>query len=103
MHFNSICNQTYDLLPICRNNFYNRDMHGSWSIKYVLPAIAPDLNYQELDITNGQMAQEAYMKMNTGSPNSKEVVKLRSNLLKYCKLDTEAMIRIVMYFCKRPL
>lgn len=101
--FNSICNQTYDLLPICRNNFYNRDMHGSWSIKYVLPAIAPDLNYQELDITNGQMAQEAYMKMNTGSPNSKEVVKLRSNLLKYCKLDTEAMIRIVMYFCKRPL
>jgi len=100
--FNSICNQTYDLLPICRNNFYNRDMHGLWSIKHVLPAIAPDLNYQALEIANGQMAQTAFVKMCVEDLSGDEIVKLRADLLKYCKLDTLAMVKIVKYFCERP-
>jgi len=100
--FNSICNQTYDLLPICRNNFYNRDMHGLWSIKHVLPAIAPDLNYQALEIANGQMAQTAFVKMCVEGLSGDEIVKLRADLLKYCKLDTLAMVKIVKYFCERP-
>ena len=100
--FNSICNQTYDLLPICRNNFYNRDMHGLWSIKHVLPAIAPDLNYQALEIANGQMAQTAFVKMCAEGLSDDEIIKLRADLLKYCKLDTLAMVKIVRYFCERP-
>jgi hypothetical protein len=100
--FNSICNRTYDLLPICRNNFYNRDMHGSWSIKHVLPAIAPDLNYQALEIANGQMAQTAFVKMCVEGLSGDEIIKLRADLLKYCKLDTLAMVKIVRYFCERP-
>lgn len=100
--FNSICNQTYDLLPICRNNFYNRDMHGLWSIKHVLPAIAPDLNYQALEIANGQMAQTAFVKMCAEGLSGDEIIKLRADLLKYCKLDTLAMVKIVRYFCERP-
>jgi hypothetical protein len=32
-----------------------------------------------------------------------EIIKLRADLLKYCKLDTLAMVKIVRYFCKRPL
>ena len=30
-----------DLLPIYRNHYYHRDMRGSWSIKAVLPTVAP--------------------------------------------------------------
>jgi hypothetical protein len=100
--FNGICNKTYDLLPFCRSNFYNRDMHGSWSIKHVLPAIAPDLNYQALEIADGQMAQTAFVKMCVEGLSGDEIVKLRSDLLKYCKLDTLAMVKIVRYFCERP-
>ena len=99
--FNAICNKTYDLLPFCRSNFYNRDMHGSWSIKHVLPAIAPELNHQALDIADGQMAQKAFMKMCVESLSSEEVIKLRADLLKYCTLDTLAMVKIVQYFSKR--
>ena len=33
-----------DLLPIVRDNFYHPAMRGSFSIKKVLPVVAPDLN-----------------------------------------------------------
>ena len=33
-----------DLLPITRQYYYHPDMRGSWSIKAVLPTIAPNLN-----------------------------------------------------------
>jgi hypothetical protein len=96
--FDRVCDQTYDLLPICRNHFYHRDMHGSWSIKYVLPAIAPELSYQCLDVANGAMAQEAFMKMIEGGDSSDNTVGIRKALLEYCKLDTLAMIKIAKYF-----
>ena len=96
--FTQVCDQTYDLLPICRKYFYHRDMHGSWSIKYVLPAIAPALSYQALDVTNGGMAQDAYMRLINSNKLAEEVENIRSALLEYCKLDTLAMIKIAKYF-----
>lgn len=96
--FNQVCDQTYDLLPICRNHFYHRDMHGSWSIKYVLPAIAPELNYQDLEVANGAMAQDAFMEMIEGAAGSANYDDTRNALLEYCKLDTLAMIKIAKYF-----
>jgi len=30
-----------DLLPLARQNYYHREMRGSWSLKAVLPTIAP--------------------------------------------------------------
>jgi hypothetical protein len=77
-------------------------MHGSWSIKHVLPAIAPDLNYQALEIVNGQMAQTAFVNMCLEGLSGDEMFNLRADLLKYCKLDTLAMVKIVKYFCERP-
>lgn len=39
-------------------------MKGSWSIKAVLPTIAPDLNYKQLDeVQDGGMAQAAYLEI----------------------------------------
>ncbi|MDP3749713.1 MAG: DUF2779 domain-containing protein [Phenylobacterium sp.] len=51
-----------DLLPIVRDNFYHPRMRGSFSIKRVLPVIAPDLGYSQLeDVADGTAAQLAYL------------------------------------------
>jgi hypothetical protein len=51
-----------DLLPIARQHYYHPSQHGSWSIKAVLPALCPDLRYDQLTgVQDGGMAQEAYL------------------------------------------
>ena len=70
-------------------------MGGSWSIKAVLPVIAPDLSYKEVgEVQDGLAAGEAYLEMlsdKTPEPRKKEIeVALRE----YCKLDTLAMVRV---------
>ena len=84
-----------DLLPLYRTHYYHRDMRGSWSIKAVLPTVAPDLAYSDLDIGHGMQAQSAYMKVI--DPNTPDLQRgqLRAQLLAYCKRDTEAMIRLM--------
>ena len=39
----------FDLLPFAREHYYHPAMMGSWSIKRVLPTIAPDLDYGNLE------------------------------------------------------
>jgi hypothetical protein len=88
-----------DLHPVTRVNYYHPDMLGSWSIKAVLPTIAPDMDYAQLEgIQEGTGASFAYLEAigpDTGA-DKREV--LRKNLLKYCKHDTEAMVRLVHLF-----
>ena len=52
----------FDLHPIVKQCFYHPDMRGSFSIKAVLPVIAPDLSYEALDeVQEGTGAQVAYL------------------------------------------
>jgi len=78
---------------------YHPDMLGSWSIKAVLPTIAPDMDYAQLEgIQEGTGASLAYLEAihpDTGADKREEI---RKNLLKYCKHDTEAMVRLVAFF-----
>ena len=85
----------FDLLPLARNHYYHPDMKGSWSIKDVLPTIAPELDYANLEVSDGAMAQEAYKEAihSQTTPERKEAV--RSAMLKYCEQDTIAMVKIV--------
>ena len=51
-----------DLLPVATKYYYHPDQHGSWSIKKVLPTIAPELSYDTLTtVQNGGGAQQAYL------------------------------------------
>jgi hypothetical protein len=59
---NSIIERMVDLLPIYREHYYHPAMMGSWSIKAVLPTIAPDLDYSNLEVGDGGAAQEAYLR-----------------------------------------
>lgn len=47
-----------DLLPPIRNNVYHPDFRGSFSLKYVLPALVPGLSYKDLAIVDGQEARD---------------------------------------------
>jgi hypothetical protein len=91
----AISERFFDLLPLARSHYYHPDMKGSWSIKAVLPTIAPELDYANLEVSNGGMAQEAYKEAihSQTTPERKEEV--RNAMLKYCEQDTIAMVKIV--------
>lgn len=87
-----------DLMVVFYNkDYYTKDMHGSYSIKYVLPALFPNdesLNYHHLDMVhNGAEASSSYLSLKDKSIEEQE--NIRENLLKYCALDTYAMVKIL--------
>ena len=92
-----IYSNIYDLMiPFRERSYYSKDMDGSYSIKYVLPALFPNdesLNYKNLDlIHNGSEAMDSFASLENKSEEEKKAI--RENLLKYCKLDTYAMVKI---------
>lgn len=91
-------NRIVDLLPIVREHYYHPEMRGSWSIKAVLPTIAPDLIYDNLEVANGGMAQDAFAEIMQSETTPERCRQLRNALLLYCERDTLAMVRIAHYF-----
>jgi hypothetical protein len=88
-----------DLHPVTRVNYYHPDMLGSWSIKAVLPTIAPDMDYAQLEgIQEGTGASLAYLEAIDPETATARREEIRKDLLKYCKHDTEAMVRLVAHF-----
>ncbi len=84
------------MVPFKNRDYYVKEMDGSYSIKYVLPALfkdEPSLNYHNLDLVhNGSEAMDTFKKL--GSYSKEEREKVRESLLKYCELDTYAMVKI---------
>ena len=101
-HLLSIHDGMLDLMvPFQKKWFYTPEMKGSYSIKYVLPALFPNdemLDYQRLTIQNGSMAMDIYATLHTRS--TEEIRQIRQDLLAYCQLDTYAMIKIWHYLSK---
>ena len=95
----AIIERVVDLLPLAREVYYHPSQHGSWSIKKVLPAIAPELNYADLEgVQHGGAAMEAFAEAIHPETQAERKEQLRQQLLKYCELDTYAMIKIWQYF-----
>lgn len=88
----------FDLLPVARAHYYHPDMHGSWSIKNVLPTIAPELSYKGMAVADGGMAQDAYRQLIFNQLTESESQATREALLRYCEKDTLAMVRIAHHF-----
>ena len=84
------------MIPFKDRDYYNKDMKGSYSIKYVLPALFPndpELNYHNLPLIHkGDEASNAYVTLVNKS--KEEVDSIRHGLLVYCELDTYAMVKI---------
>lgn len=90
----------FDLLPLARNHYYHPAMKGSWSIKAVLPTIAPELDYSNLTVAHGGMAQDAYLDLIGTELSGADKVELRKALLAYCEQDTLAMTKINAVFSR---
>ena len=84
------------MIPFRNRDYYTKEMKGSYSIKYVLPALYPndpDLDYTQLSgVHNGGEASNAFL--NLKNQTLEEQQKTRNDLLKYCELDTWAMVKI---------
>lgn len=90
-----ILHRIEDLLPVARANYYHPSQHGSWSLKCVLPALCPDLNYGNLaEVQDGGLAQQAYLEAAHHETTPDRKAEIRKQLLAYCQLDTLALVRI---------
>lgn len=97
-HLMNIHDNMKDLMvPFQKQHFYCKELQGSYSIKYVLPAVCPgdpELDYHNLEgIHNGSEAMSAYAVLDKKS--AEEIEETRKNLLAYCGLDTLAMVKIL--------
>ncbi|MCP6718985.1 MAG: DUF2779 domain-containing protein [Patescibacteria group bacterium] len=88
-------NRTVDLMkPFGNGWFVDKDFLGRASIKYVLPVVVPNLSYKELDIQEGASAQRLWMDTIIREKGNSNKEKLFSDLVKYCEMDTIAMVEI---------
>ena len=84
-----------DLLPLIRSHVYHPGFGGSFSLKYVLPALVPELSYEGMAVANGQDAGLAWESLVRGILDQGEREITRKALLEYCGQDTLALVRIL--------
>jgi hypothetical protein len=99
----ALCGRLVDLLPIAEEHYYHPSQQGSWSIKQVLPAVAPDLRYDALPgVKDGGMAMAAYVEAIAPETAPKRREQIRQELIAYCGLDTLAMVRVWEFLSGGP-
>ncbi|MEX2156742.1 MAG: DUF2779 domain-containing protein [Gemmatimonadales bacterium] len=86
-----------DLHPILRDYVYHPDFHGSFSLKYVLTPMVPELTYSDLVIVDGLVASVEIARLlfvaQKISPEERD--RVRKDLLDYCERDTWAMVKLL--------
>ena len=82
------------MLPFQKRYYYTPEMRGSYSIKAVLPALVPDMRYDDLEVSDGIQAMEVYRRLED-EKDPRRVAEIRDALWEYCKLDTLAMVLIL--------
>ena len=96
-HLLAVRDNIEDLIVLFRNgSCYVAAQNGSFSIKAVLPALFPDdpsLDYSSLEgVRNGAQASATFTEL--ADMDSGDAHAARESLLRYCELDTLAMVRI---------
>jgi len=92
-----IVSRLVDPLPVVREHVYHPDFEGSFSLKTVLPALVPDLGYNDLAIGDGDTASRELTRLVLGDAtlSPAERALKREQLLRYCERDTVAMVRVL--------
>lgn len=81
------------LTPFKSGWYYKPEMGASASIKSVLPAIAPEFSYADLEIGNGGLASNTFHAMIENCFTGDRLATTKQ-LLTYCGRDTEGMVVI---------
>lgn len=92
-----IVDRLWDLAIPFKKYYMDPRMHGSWSLKKVLPVLIPEMGYEDLDVNEGGQASALYKKAMDGKMSVVEKNKLFDDLLKYCARDTIAPLRLIEY------
>ena len=96
----NINKRVFDLMEVFRRGYYvDYRFHGSASIKKVLPVLVPELTYDGMEIGEGATAMTKWYDLvhgdlSTGKNFSVTKQGIAGALLKYCELDTLAMVEI---------
>ena len=83
------------LVPFQSRYLYHPRMSGSASIKKVLPAFVPDLSYNDMEISDGDMASRKYLMCLKGMVSAAEKAKIFNDLRQYCEMDTYAEVKLI--------
>jgi hypothetical protein len=83
----------WNLHPVIREHYYHPEFHGSFSLKRVLPVLAPALSYAYLEVSDGLQASLAYVEP-LETPDLDQRARIQAALLAYCKRDTLAMLEV---------
>jgi predicted RecB family nuclease len=92
-----IAERLFDLLPVVRNHVYDPEFNGSFSLKKVYPALVGGPGYTALAVQDGGAAAhllEDYL-LRGGVPSGAGEESFRTNLLAYCKQDTQALVELL--------
>jgi predicted RecB family nuclease len=86
-----------DLHPVMKNCVYHPDFRGSFSLKYILTPLVPELTYDDLVIVDGRVAsvEIARLLFVADKIPRYERDRVRRDLLNYCERDTWAMVKLV--------
>ncbi len=86
-----------DLHPVIKNTVYHPEFNGSFSLKYILTPLVPDLTYDDLIIVDGMIAsvEIARLLFVADKIPQHEKDRVRQDLLDYCERDTWAMVRLL--------
>ncbi len=81
------------IIPFKKGYFKTESMLAKSSLKAVFPAVCPEIGYDDLEISDGMTAGNAFL--NLYFCNDENIIaQTRKNLLEYCKRDTLAMVKI---------
>jgi hypothetical protein len=79
--------------PFRKDWYYHPGMQGGYSMKNILPAIAPDLSYDQMNVKDGQDAMHVYHQLWYEEDFVKKSRALQ-DLLSYCQRDTLGLYHI---------
>lgn len=92
LHLNA---RVIDLMkPFADETITDPMFKGGASIKAVLPALLPELSYDDLDIREGSSASRLWKEVTLTNPTAREREKVYADLIAYCTRDTWAMVAI---------
>jgi len=83
------------MIPFSKMWFFDKDFFGSASVKKVMPVLAPELSYKEINIGDGLLARRMWTQTVLEGKNQANRGIIIKDLSRYCTLDTFAMVRIL--------
>lgn len=95
--FRDMNDRIFDLKVVFQKDYLHPKFKGSASIKKVLPVLLPELSYKNLVVQDGTMAMTEWERSLSPEISKEDKDQIREALLKYCELDTFAMVKIYQF------